>query len=212
MPVQLVKLLGSPVEIAVNLNPRGEYDNGTAYATGDSVSYNGSSYVALGATTGNLPTNTTYWQLLAEKGDTGEQGETGETGPQGIQGEQGLQGIQGETGEQGPQGIQGETGPQGEQGEQGIQGETGAAGATGATGPQGDPGVVQSVVAGAGIEVNDTDPANPEVAISSVNSKGFVNHGSTAGTARPSGYASIEWFGTVEPTNAINGDTWNDPS
>lgn len=38
--------------------------------------------------------------------------------------------------------------------------------------------------------------------------KGFVNHGATAGTARPSGYASIEWYGNVEPTNAINGDTW----
>lgn len=38
--------------------------------------------------------------------------------------------------------------------------------------------------------------------------KGFVNHGATAGTARPSGYASIEWFGSVEPTNAIDGDSW----
>lgn len=42
--------------------------------------------------------------------------------------------------------------------------------------------------------------------------KGFVNHGATAGTARPTGYASIEWFGTVEPTNWVDGDTWNDPS
>lgn len=42
--------------------------------------------------------------------------------------------------------------------------------------------------------------------------KGFVNHGSTAGTARPVGYASVEWFGTVEPTNAVNGDTWNNPT
>lgn len=42
--------------------------------------------------------------------------------------------------------------------------------------------------------------------------KGFVNHGSTAGTARPSGYVSVEWYGTVEPTNAVEGDTWNSPS
>lgn len=42
--------------------------------------------------------------------------------------------------------------------------------------------------------------------------KGFVNHGAVAGTARPAGYASVEWFGTVEPTNAINGDTWIDPT
>lgn len=42
--------------------------------------------------------------------------------------------------------------------------------------------------------------------------KGFVAHGTNANVARPSGYASIEWFGTVEPTNAVNGDTWNNPT
>lgn len=41
---------------------------------------------------------------------------------------------------------------------------------------------------------------------------GYVNHGSTAGTARPSGYAAITWVGTVEPTHAVNGDLWEDPS
>jgi hypothetical protein len=40
--------------------------------------------------------------------------------------------------------------------------------------------------------------------------KGFVNHGSTAGTARPTGYASVEWYGSVTPSNAIAGDTWVD--
>jgi hypothetical protein len=44
------------------------------------------------------------------------------------------------------------------------------------------------------------------------NGKGYVSHGSTAGTARPSGFASVEWQGSVEPTNAINGDTWVDTS
>ena len=38
--------------------------------------------------------------------------------------------------------------------------------------------------------------------------KGFVNHGSVASTARPSGFASIEWFGSVEPDNMADGDTW----
>lgn len=42
--------------------------------------------------------------------------------------------------------------------------------------------------------------------------KGYVNHGSTAGTARPVGYVSVEWTGSVEPTNAVNGDTWVDTS
>lgn len=38
--------------------------------------------------------------------------------------------------------------------------------------------------------------------------KGFVNHGAVAGTARPAGYPSVEWIGSVTPTNAIDGDTW----
>lgn len=38
--------------------------------------------------------------------------------------------------------------------------------------------------------------------------KGVINHGAVASTARPSGYASVEWIGSVTPTNAINGDTW----
>lgn len=39
-----------------------------------------------------------------------------------------------------------------------------------------------------------------------------VEHGSTADTARPSGYAAIHWVGSVEPSNAANGDFWTDTS
>ena len=42
--------------------------------------------------------------------------------------------------------------------------------------------------------------------------KGYVNHGAVAGTARPTGFASVEWVGSVEPTNWIDGDTWIDTS
>ena len=42
------------------------------------------------------------------------------------------------------------------------------------------------------------------------NVKGHIAHGSTAATARPSGFTSVEWVGSVEPTNASNGDTWID--
>lgn len=35
-----------------------------------------------------------------------------------------------------------------------------------------------------------------------------VQHGSTAGTARPSTSLSVMWVGTVTPTNAVNGDTY----
>ncbi len=40
---------------------KGAYSGTTAYVTNDLVTYNGSAYIALGSTTGNLPTNTTYW-------------------------------------------------------------------------------------------------------------------------------------------------------
>ena len=40
------------------------YDNATAYATNDQVTYNSKLYKASQATSGNLPTNTTYWALL----------------------------------------------------------------------------------------------------------------------------------------------------
>lgn len=45
----------------------------------------------------------------------------------------------------------------------------------------------------------------------------IVDHGATAGTARPShlatdGTAPVLWRGTVEPTNAVNGDDWLDYS
>ena len=53
------------------LNWRGTYAGGTAYVVDDAVSYNGSSYICKLASTGNLPTNTTYWDVLAEKGASG---------------------------------------------------------------------------------------------------------------------------------------------
>ena len=40
--------------------------------------------------------------------------------------------------------------------------------------------------------------------------KGYVSHGSTASTPRPSGYTSVEWHGSVQPSNAVAGDTWVD--
>lgn len=88
MPVQLVQLLGSPIQLQFTggVTPEGAYAGGTTYTTGDSVSYNGSSYVAIQETTGNLPTNTTYWQVLASKGDTGAKGDTGDTGAKGADG------------------------------------------------------------------------------------------------------------------------------
>ena len=70
----------------VTITPKGAYDGSTTYYRLDTVTYNGSSYMAKDTTIGNLPTNTTYWELLAQKGDTGD---TGSRGPQGEHGEPG---------------------------------------------------------------------------------------------------------------------------
>lgn len=70
----------------VGIKNCGEYDAETNYEKLNVVTYQGSSYCALRDTVGNLPTDTDYWQLYAEKGDTGDTGATGSTGPQGPQG------------------------------------------------------------------------------------------------------------------------------
>jgi hypothetical protein len=51
---------------------KGNYAPATAYVLNDGVYYNGSSYRALQATTGNAPTNVTYWKPIALKGTDGE--------------------------------------------------------------------------------------------------------------------------------------------
>ena len=61
---KIVQLL-NPIQINVPINPTGVYNAATTYGIGDSVSYGNSSYICILASTGNVPTNTTYWQLLA---------------------------------------------------------------------------------------------------------------------------------------------------
>lgn len=73
------------------------WNENKSYEINNKVFYEGSSYTCIASTiAGTLPTDTTYWQLIAAKGDQGIQGETGEQGPEG------------------PQGPIGETGPAGE--------------------------------------------------------------------------------------------------
>lgn len=43
-----------------------DYDSATAYAAGDVVSYGGINYACHSASTGNAPTNTTYWCALPD--------------------------------------------------------------------------------------------------------------------------------------------------
>jgi len=121
MGFNIVKLT-DPIQftnVAGGLVPKGAYAAGTDYAVGDSVDYNGSSYVMYAdAAAGTLPTDTTKWQVIANKGDTGATGSTGATGATGPQGDQGIQGVQGDAGPTGP------TGPQGPAGADGADGLT----------------------------------------------------------------------------------------
>lgn len=55
-----------------DLSAIAEYDNAKAYTTGELVTYNGFLYKAKSSTTGNLPTNTTYWELLGEYSSLGD--------------------------------------------------------------------------------------------------------------------------------------------
>lgn len=64
----------------VRLLNKGEYSVSAAYDFFDWVTYEGSSYVVTassGAPAGTLPTDTSYWSLLADKGDKGDKGATG---------------------------------------------------------------------------------------------------------------------------------------
>ena len=47
------------------------YSGATAYVVDDVVSYLGSSYICILASTGNIPTNNTYWNIFALKGTDG---------------------------------------------------------------------------------------------------------------------------------------------
>jgi hypothetical protein len=123
------------------VNFRNAWSSSAAYAIGDAVSENGSSYIALLANTDVDPAADVsgsggHWAVLAAEGATGAAGSQGLQGATGAVGATGLQGIQGPigaTGATGSQGIQGSTGAIG------AAGATGATGATGAAGPTGPP-------------------------------------------------------------------------
>jgi hypothetical protein len=55
----------------IKFNWKGAYAGGTAYVIDDVVSYSGSSYICKLASTGNLPTNATYWEQMSAAGTDG---------------------------------------------------------------------------------------------------------------------------------------------
>jgi microcystin-dependent protein len=63
---------GEPGEDGLDITWRGTYSASTSYVVNDAVYYNGGSYICIQNTTGNLPTNETYWNLMAAQGAPGE--------------------------------------------------------------------------------------------------------------------------------------------
>lgn len=82
MPLQLVRLL-NPIQMYITgtFTPKGAYNVATDYTVGDMVSYDGSSYIMYSdAVAGTIPTDTTKWGVVSNKGNTGPTGPTGTAG------------------------------------------------------------------------------------------------------------------------------------
>lgn len=163
-----------------NLNPivtwEGVWASGTTYSVGKGVSRtcsgNGSSYVALGSSTGADPcTSPSLWQLLAQ----GTAGPTGATGPAGAAGSTGATGAAATVAVGAVTGLSYGSSPT-----VSNTGTSGAAvlafgipaGAPGATGPAGSTG--STGAAGA----NGSDGADPDITIGTTTTAPF---GSSAG-------------------------------
>ena len=104
----------------VSIRLKGAWASGTAYVNDgsyiDMVTSGGNTYGCVKSHTASSTitvTNTTYWQLVAAKGDTGATGPKGATGATGSQGPQGSKGDKGDKGDTGPKGDIGATGPAG---------------------------------------------------------------------------------------------------
>lgn len=122
---------------------KGAYDGGTAYVVNDVVSYNGSSYICILNTTGHLPTDGTYWALVALGGACGVSGVAGACGVSGVNGVAGacgVSGVAGTAGACGVSGVSGVTGVPGTNGACGVSGVSGVSGVIGPTGPSGPSG------------------------------------------------------------------------
>lgn len=124
---------GSTIQQGFNL--KGAWSSTTGYSVNDVVTYNNTSYACIQSNTNQIPTTTTYWQVIGVQGIQGPTGSQGPTGPQGNVGPTGPQGNVGPTGPTGSQGaastVPGPTGPTGPTGPQGNIGPTGPTGSTG---------------------------------------------------------------------------------
>lgn len=78
----------------IRMVPKGAWSASDAYKMLDIVTSNGSSYVCIAdAVAGTLLSDTTHWQLVAEKGAKGDKGDTGAKGDPGTKGDTGASGT-----------------------------------------------------------------------------------------------------------------------
>ena len=219
------KLTGNDGEIgppgppgAPGINWQGPWASNTNYIVSDAVSFDGRSYIAIQATTGlQVPTDTNYWEVLAEKGSdgiVGAQGPIGPVGNDGAQGPAGPAGTDGAQGPAGPAGADGAQGPAGPAGNDGAQGPVGSAGNDGAQGPVGPAGN-DGAQGPAGPAGNDgaQGPAGPAGAAGAQGPAGLTG---ATGPQGLQGEKGMSWQGTwtssviylVDDVVAYNGSSY----
>lgn len=86
-PTGVAGPMGQPGPAGQGYTWRGAWSSTTAYNAYDTVSYQGSSYLCILGHTNQTPTNTTYWNLIAQMGATGNQGVQGPAGTVGATGQ-----------------------------------------------------------------------------------------------------------------------------
>ena len=93
---------GDKGDQGISIRFKGEWSSTVAYVNDSSyidlVSYNGNTYICKVSNTNKSVSDTTYWNLVAKKGEQGIQGEKGDKGDKGEQGIQGLKGDKGDDG------------------------------------------------------------------------------------------------------------------
>ncbi|MDB8805006.1 hypothetical protein [Romboutsia sp. 1001216sp1] len=109
---------GSKGNTGTSMRFKGAWSSSVAYVCDsnyvDIVTSGGNTYRCKTSNTNQAVTNTTYWELISQRGSDGAKGATGERGPAGVQG------TKGDTGLQGPKGDKGDRGPQGPAGQDGA--------------------------------------------------------------------------------------------
>jgi hypothetical protein len=185
------------------------WSSSTTYQAGQVVfcaacSSSGSSYVALASNTNqDPPTQTGFWNLIAEQGAIGAQGIQGPVGATGPIGPIGPTGLTGSTGSTGATGAIGPIGPTGPTGPTGLTGSTGPTGLTGATGPTGPTGATGPSGA--------TGPAGPTGATGTFSQAGNWSAGTTYQPGQVVYCAACSTDGSSYIALGTNSNTATDP-